>query len=309
MRPLDDWPLPKGLEDGTPLVAARCFADGRIETMASGHWPGGRAVALSDRFYVASLAKQVMGVALALLVRDGVIDPDRAIGDYLGGLPSWSSGATVRQVVHHVAALPSAGELESKVSGDWTDAAALAELERAIPPDTAPGARFSYSNIGYILLAQLIAKVSGVSFSAFVARQVLEPLGLGEIGFAPGDPPSPQWDMMGAMRPLSHGDGGIWSSARGFAQWLQLQNADALGTAQLVQAPGVLTDGTSVPYGWGIGLRAYRGGALYIHGGEWPGCTAKAVRSPSLGVGVVAMAAGAPIELVNDLISALLDDC
>lgn len=146
-------------------------------------------------------------------------------------------------------------------------------------------------------------------FAEFVARRMLAPPGLDEMGFTSGAPSFPQVALMGTSLPLTHGDGGIWSSARTFARWLHLQNIDALGIAGIVQSPGILRDGTAVPYGWGIGLRSYRGAELFIHGGEWTGCAAKAVRSPALGIGVVAMAAGAPIELIIQLVGDLLDDC
>jgi CubicO group peptidase (beta-lactamase class C family) len=309
MRPLADWRLPGGLGGSVPVVAARSHRDGRIETLAAGNWPSGAPVVETDRFYLASLAKQVTGVALALLVRDRVVEPDRAIGDYLAGLPAWTAAASVRQVAHHIAAFPPAGMLEREVEGNWTEPAAIAALERAAPADAVAGERFSYSNIGYVVLARFVAEVSGMPFAEFVTQRMLEPLGLDEMGFAYDVPSFPQVALMGTSLPMTQGDGGMWSTARAFARWLHLQNADALGVAGIVQSPGLLRDGTAVPYGWGIGLRAYRGAELFIHGGEWTGCAAKAVRSPALGIGVVAIAAGAPIELVNQLVSDLLDDC
>jgi CubicO group peptidase (beta-lactamase class C family) len=309
VRPLADWRLPEGLGGTIPIVAARSHEDGRIETLAAGHWPNGAQVVDSDRFYLASLAKQLTGVALALLVRDGLVEPDRAVGDYLAWLPAWTAGASVRQIAHHVASFPAAGVLESQVRGNWTEAAAFAAFGQAAPTDAAAGESFSYSNIGYVVLAQLVAEVSGMPFDAFVTQRMLAPLGLDEIGFASDVPSFPQVALMGPSLPLSHGDGGMWSSARTFARWLHLQNVDALGVASIVQSPGQLHDGSTVPYGWGIGLREYRGADLFIHGGEWTGCAAKAVRCPALGIGVVAMAAGAPIALVNQLVSDLLDDC
>lgn len=275
----------------------------------AGKWPDGAPVTEPDRFYLASLGKQVTGVAVALLVRDGLVEPDRAIGDYLAGLPDWTAAASVRQVAHHLASLPPAGALEREVGDDWTEPAAFAALGRTSPPDAVAGESFSYSNIGYIILARLVAEASGMPFAEFVAQRMLAPLGLDEMGFTSGAPSFPQVALMGTSLPLTHGDGGVWSSARTFARWLHLQNIDALGIAGIVQSPGILRDGTAVPYGWGIGLRAYRGAELFIHGGEWTGCAAKAVRSPALGIGVVAMAAGAPLEPIIQLVSDLLDDC
>ena len=48
----------------------------------------------------------------------------------------------------------------------------------------APGSRFSYSNLNYLLLGQLIERVSGERYETYVTRHVLEPLGSRNTGFA-----------------------------------------------------------------------------------------------------------------------------
>lgn len=110
-----------GFAPGTPVAVAR-VVDGAIEEMTSGIWPNGQPVTPTDRFYAASLAKQITGAALALLVRDGRIDPDRPVSNYVGGLPPWSATVTPRHLAHHTSGLPPAGELEARMTGDWTEA-------------------------------------------------------------------------------------------------------------------------------------------------------------------------------------------
>jgi hypothetical protein len=60
-------------------------------------------------------------------------------------------------------------------------------------------------------------------------------------------------------------------------------------------------------YGWGLGLRSRNGQPLYNHGGEWTGCTAKAVRSPATGIAVTAMSSGASMGELTALIEAVLE--
>lgn len=282
-----------GLPIGTPASLATVDRNGDIRSVVSGTWPDGRAVTPADRFYAASLTKQVTGAALAVLVREGRVDADAPIATWLSDLPAWSHTVTPRQVVHHTAGLPAAGELEAQVTDHWTTATALAALRDI--PHAAPGA-FLYSNAGYILLAELVATVSGQSFAAFVADHFgLElPTDIGDFRQTP---------LLGPKLPLSHGDGGLWSSAAEFARWLHRQNEDEFGIEALVAIPGP----GAPDYGWGIGVRTFRGHPLYIHGGEWQGASAKAVRCPSLGIGVVALVAGNEIERVVALVDAVLD--
>ena len=307
MTPLATLVERAGFAPGTPAAVARVVG-GAIEEHVCGNWPNGRPVAPTDRFYVASLAKQVTGAALALLVCDGVVDPGRPVSDYVGGLPHWSGAITPRQLAHHTSGLPPAGELEAGLSGDWTDAFvfdALSELpELSSPPD----ATYSYSNAGYVLLAQIIAAASGMPLAELASRRLFEPLGLRDIGYLSILAGQPHLPLLGPSLPLSHGDGGLWSTARSFAQWLQQQNRDTLGIAQLTTAPGELNDGTPVDYGWGLGLRQHRGRPLLIHGGERQGAAANAVRSPELDLAVVGMAAGVEFETLNRLVGEVLED-
>lgn len=64
------------LASEVPLAIAVCNGAGQVAEVARGSWPDGRLVRPTDRFYAASLAKQVTGAAAAVLVREGRLDPD-----------------------------------------------------------------------------------------------------------------------------------------------------------------------------------------------------------------------------------------
>lgn len=308
MSPLAALVERAGLASDTPLAIARCARSGAVEEYVGGVWPNGHRVTPTDRFYVASLAKQVTGAALALLVRAGRIDPDRPLTAYISGLPQWSATVTPRHLAHHTAGLPPAGEIERLAPGDWTEDFALRALRELPELQAPPGTAYAYSNLGYILLARLIAKASGQPFAQFARRRLFEPLAIDGMGFETNLILHPQSLLMGPRLPLTHGDGGLWSTARGFAQWLHHQSNDTLGIAALVETPGRLNNGQRVDYGWGLGLREHQGTPLVIHGGGWTGAAAKIVRSPALGVAVVGMTAGGEFDRLDRLVTAVLDD-
>jgi hypothetical protein len=83
-------------------------------------------------------------------------------------------------------------------------------------------------------------------------------------------------------------------------------SASALSPYQ-PKADGPLPTPQLPDYGWGLGLRSRNGQPLYIHGGEWTGCTAKAVRSPATGIAVTAMSSGASMGELTALIEAVLE--
>jgi CubicO group peptidase (beta-lactamase class C family) len=290
-----------------PLAIAVCNGAGAVQEVARGSWPEGRSVRPGDRFYVASLAKQITGAAAAVLVREGRLDPDLPVAHYLPDLPLWADDVTARHLAHHIASLPAAGETEP-TEGDWTDAFAMAALHGLPQLVSAPGTAYRYSNLGYVLLAHVVARAAGCAFPLFAKTRLFEPLGLGDMRFAERDIGNfLQTALMGSSLPLTSGDGGLWSTAAAFSKWLHHQNRDTLGIADIVTAPGRLISGDVVDYGWGLGLRRYHGEPLYIHGGEWTGCTAKAVRCPATGIAITAMSSGASMDDLTALVDAVLE--
>lgn len=290
-----------------PLAIAVCNGAGQMEEVGRGKWPDGNVVRPTDRFYAASLSKQITGAAAAVLVREGLLDPDLPIAHYLQDLPRWAGDITARHLVHHTSGLPAAGEVEP-AEEDWTDAFVLKTLHRLPQLISTPGTTYIYSNLGYVLLAHVVAKAAGYAFARFTTTRLFEPLALDSIGFVDREIDDfPQGSLMGPSKPLSMGDGGLWATARSFSKWLHHQNRDTLGIADIVTMPGKLINGDLVEYGWGLGLRQHHGQPLFIHGGQWIGCTAKAVRSPSTGIAIVAMSAGASQEELSALVDAVLD--
>lgn len=291
---------------GLPLGVAVAERNGRITELVQGHWSDGSAVKLTDPFYAASLAKQVTGAGVAVLIDRGHLDPADRLVQFLPGMPAWMHDLTLLQLLGHRAGFPAAGVLENRLQGAWTTADVIAALRNMPAPADPPGRRFSYSNAGYVILARIIEQISGQDFASFVQGELFEPLELTGIGFPRGDVVATfrQTAGMGPTLPLSHGDGGLWTTARAFVQWLVHQNRDTLEVAHRVETSEPTSDGAAGDYGWGIGLRSYRGEPLFIHGGSWPGACCKAVRSRAFGVSIAVFAAS---QAEQDHVGMLVD--
>ncbi|WP_417308108.1 serine hydrolase domain-containing protein [Devosia sp.] len=252
-----------GFDDGTQLSIAVADQNGEIFEAVGGEWPDGRPVALTDRFYLASLAKQMTGAAAALLVCEARLDPNAPLSRYMPDLPGWANGVTISQLAHHTGGLPESGTMEDALgSGRWTSEYALAQLRQMPELPHVTGAAHIYSNAGYILLAEVVARQAGQSFTAFAKQRLLRPFELTGIGFASEPGSEPQWERMGPILPCSIGDGGVWTTAADFARWLAMMNRDELRLANRMTRPGRLSNGSAVDYGWGIGLRRHSGRSL-----------------------------------------------
>jgi len=279
-------------ESGAPFSLAFVADHGGIETHVGGYWPSGRPVKSDDYFYAASLAKQVTGAAVAVLARQGLLLADHCVAHHLPGLGAWAASVTIGQLLHHVSGLVPAGNWEAG-GADWTNGQAL-ELLRGGFGDIGQRGAYAYSNVGYVLLARIVESVSGLAFSDFVATYLFGPLAIQGMTFseAPLGPESEQWHLLGDTLPLSSGDGGLWTTAGAFAQWLDCQNRDLLEIGGLVSQAGRLSDGTLGDYGWGIGLRGDKHKPSFVHAGNWPGAGAKAIRQPGSGLSLVMLGAG-----------------
>ena len=298
----------QGRKDGGPVSLAIVTASGEVSCHVDGHWPSGRRVTPDDMFYGASLAKQVTGAAIAVLVRRGLLDVDAQVASILPEAARWAGPVTVRQLLHHIGGMPEQGVLEAGLSGtDWTNAWVMGRISQGGPPSRPAGSAHAYSNAGYTVLARIVEEVCALSFPALVTSDVLSPLGLAGLTFSsrPGTPASEQWSMLGRSLPLSTGDGGLWTTAAAFALWLDGQNRDRLRVESLVTRPGRLLDGTTTGYGWGIGLRGTAETPVYVHGGTWPGAAAKAIRCPGIGLSVVGLGAGDGAETVIGLVDSV----
>ncbi len=138
-----------------------------------------------------SVTKIVTATAVMQLVDQGRVDLDRPVREYVPSFRVESphgGEVTVRHLLSHTSGLANpipvswihgAGE-----PGPDLDEMTARLLARHARLQFAPGARFAYSNLGYLVLGQLVERVSGERYPAYVKRHVLEPLGCTHAGFA-----------------------------------------------------------------------------------------------------------------------------
>jgi uncharacterized protein YbbC (DUF1343 family)/CubicO group peptidase (beta-lactamase class C family) len=133
-------------------------------------------------FDLASLTKPIATAASVVVLTDkGEIDLDAPLRTYIPELGAQGTG-TVRQALTHVA-----GFVTETRTADY--AAPMSEVVRRIgrvPLRSAPGAELRYSDVGFILLGEVVRRVSGKDLAVFVRDEVFTPLGMTETGFLPG---------------------------------------------------------------------------------------------------------------------------
>jgi CubicO group peptidase (beta-lactamase class C family) len=132
-------------------------------------------------YSLASISKPFTATAVLRLVQQGRVNLDRPVDEYLGGmrltgLAGDRADATVRRVLSHTAGLPL--HYRFFYAGDSATPDVPRTIERYGRVMFPPGEVYEYSNLGFGILGELIAHVSGMPFEQYMRDSVFRPLGL-----------------------------------------------------------------------------------------------------------------------------------
>ena len=262
-------------------------------------------------FRLASFTKQFTAMAIMLLVHDRKLRYDQTLTEIFPDFPAYGKNITIRNLLNHTGGPPDYEDLmmvaeTPRNSWIWTldrqiqDAEVLKLLEAEKKGKFAPGTSWSYSNSGYVVLGQIVAKVSGQSYAGFLYARIFVPLHMnGTIVYlkginnvtnrAFGHDGLKETDQSPTSATL--GDGGIYSNVEDLAKWdAALQNYTLLSAEEMAPAlvPAKLANGSQtcwpaapnddnlhpgkpVSYGFGWFLDAYKGHARMWHTGSTTG--------------------------------------
>ena len=164
--------------------------------------PSEEAMTADTIFDAASLTKVVATTPSIVLLwqRDnlGLDDPVKVhIPEFTG---DGRDEITVRHLLTHTSGLRPGISLQS----NWSGYEAGVALACAETPRTNPGAVFRYSDVNFILLGDVVRRVSGRSLDAFARDEIFQPLGMKDTGFAPGP------ELLTRIAPTSRSTNGVW---------------------------------------------------------------------------------------------------
>ncbi len=135
----------------------------------------------NSSFQLASVSKPLAAVALLMLIEEGKLSLEDSLGKFIPGLPYHN--IKIEQLLAHRSGLPEYMYFADKY---WEDKHVfihnddIIDLMKTYKPLRyyKPGVRYNYSNTNYALIASVIEKVSGKSFSDFMNERIFEPLGM-----------------------------------------------------------------------------------------------------------------------------------
>lgn len=220
----------------------------------------GTPVVENSLFRLGSTSKMFVGLALAMCKDKGLVDYDHPVSKYLDELSGTEvANTTLKQLFTHSGGLPPLHKEGLRERDDEVRNATMEDIIKsaaAISSDSSKVNQFSYSNVGVLLLAEVVTQVQELPYEDFVKNHIFEPLGMGytyfhttEIdrslkttGYFPNFQPAVDPDLQG-YAPV----GGMYSTGPDMAKLMSLfQRALSGKTQHLPIKAEVIKDMASV---------------------------------------------------------------
>ena len=241
-------------------------------------------------FQLASVSKQFTAAAIMLLTERDKIKLTDTVNVYFPDFPY--KNVTIKNLLNHTSGLPKYfwvaehkwSEEKAPINSEMMELLETSNVQRFFKP----GRNFDYSNTGYFVLASIVEKVSGISFSAFLKSNIFEPLQMKNSYVYSFENDSIRKNQLngyrlhrgwrhikirGSVNDAIVGDKNVYTTAEDLYRWTQGLNTGRLLTKEsleLMYSKGETVYGREVPYGFGFRI-ATKGQKSIYHHGKWNG--------------------------------------
>jgi CubicO group peptidase (beta-lactamase class C family) len=212
------------------------------------------------KFRIGSITKQFTAMAIIILQEHGELNVADNISKFI---PSYKYGDQIKlhHLLTHSSGIPNITQLPTikELMKQPTNTEKTVRLIMDLEPEVVPGFKFQYSNSGYMLLAYIIEKTTGLSYGEFLRNQIFSPLGMNNSGcdnqkeIIPNRAQGYEYDngivnaeYIDMSFPM--GGGNLYSTTEDLFKWDQ-----ALYTERLVTRESLETIFTSYGFGYGYG--------------------------------------------------------
>jgi CubicO group peptidase (beta-lactamase class C family) len=253
---------------GAVLIAQ----DGRV-LLSRGYGKANRLSGVPNtaqtKFRIASITKQFTAMGILILQAQHKLNFQDSICNYIDSCPNAWKAITLHHLLTHTSGIPDYYRFT-----DWIDyqATPMAPSEllahfKDKPLEFQPGQNWSYSNSGYVVLGNILEKVSGVSYEAFIKENILIPLNMNATGYL-GSPddlaigyPNASTNSPAEFEDITglYASGGLYSTVGDLYLWDQSFLTDKLLLKDLCEsmfksyAPVSLGGFSGYGYGWFTG--------------------------------------------------------
>ena len=277
-------------------------------------------------FHMASVSKQFTAFAIVLLAAKGKLQLDDDIRKYLSWFPDLKEKITIRHLLNHTSGIRDQWQLLAISGTRLDDVITQDHIVKILGQQRAlnfkPGEKYSYSNSGFTMLAEIVKSVSGQTLRAFTDSAIFKPLGMNNTHFHDDYKEieknrSYSYDRIDSVHfsnsVLSYSNAGatsLFTNIPDLSKWVMNFYDHKVGTQkdidQLTQK-GKLNSGKELTYALGIAVDKYKGWRQYSHGGSDAGYRAYLSAFPDLKMGFLVFSnlgdvnTGANVYAIADL--------
>jgi CubicO group peptidase (beta-lactamase class C family) len=294
----------------TPSVAIGVAKNGKL-VFAKGYGYRNlddKVPADADTMYgIGSNTKQFTAAAIMLLRDSGKLDVDAPVSRYLPDMPHGRE-VTIRNLLTHTGGYAEFTELPDvdRLGARPATNDEILDTVVASPLGFKPGTKWQYSNTGFVMLATIVERLSGMSYADFLRTRIFEPLGMTRSRYE--DQALVETDRatgytrfaMGQQEHESHldytwfsGAGAIESTLADLETWNNAIDRGTLLSAasrEMMHTSFKLADGTDTHYGFGLFVRTLPGGKhVVLHGGDTTGFGTQDARFVEDGIDVIVL--------------------
>jgi CubicO group peptidase (beta-lactamase class C family) len=240
-------------------------------------------------FNIGSIAKQFTAACIFLLEERGLLKTEDSLQKYLPELPDFGATITLQHLISHTSGIPDHFEvanMQGNYKNSFCDFPKMVQILQTAPElGFAPGSDFAYCNTGYMLLALIVERVSGMGYHDFLVKNIFEPLGMKQSnGYQKEREGLPDGTISYAFQakkqtfkhlkptPNATGATGVQCTLRDFLQWDKNFDDPKIFSPAVLQKmlrDGHLNDGSPIHYGGGLLLMPFEGHPMRSHGGGW----------------------------------------
>ena len=256
---------------------------------------------------IGSVSKQFTAMAILLLEKDGKLSLDDDVRVHLPELPDLGEVVTLKNMLNHTNGFREVYNLMPMTGWKGEDALRREDvmeiLKRQEELQAAPGEEYNYNNSAFIMLTEIVERITGQTFPEFMEERVFEPLGMSSTmvrpnpaTLVPGASQGYTADSTGFHESgdlyAAYGAGGVYTTVEDFSKWMDNFANPVVGDQELIARMvhrDTLNNGDTISYGLGIGVDEVSGLLTYSHGGADIAHRAFLVYFPELNGGAVAM--------------------
>ena len=193
--------------------------------------------------YIASLGKTFTSAAILLLRQEGKLDLKAKVGAFFPQLPAFMHPITIEQLLYHSSGLPDHFDHFGESVTGLDNSKVLAYLNKVSKLAFEPGTDYAYSNSGYVLLSEIVTRVSGIPFAEFLNRHIFQPLEMTNTKVITHQHDIPEHRAIGYVAGeesdysdiSTTGAGGIYSTLNDLVLWDRALNRNDLLSAESKQ--------------------------------------------------------------------------